>query len=176
MPLAFEIRDAALADADVLCAFAWRVFTETFLEDLGCAYPAPDLEHFREEAYQPELYARWIESPDYGVSIAEAEGRFIGYSVAGPCSFDHPLASPTYGELKRLYIARDGQGRGIAPALLARALGHLDGLGRSPVLLSVWSGNHRAQAFYLKHGFAKVAEFKFPVGDTLDDEHLMRWG
>lgn len=176
MTLAFEIRDAAPADAEVLCAFAWRVFTETFLEDLGCAYPPADLEHFRQEAYLPELYERWIDSADYGVSLAEADGRIMGYSVAGPCSFEHPQARPEFGELKRLYISRDGQGRGIAPALLQRALGHLQGRGRMPVLLSVWSGNHRAQAFYLKHGFTKVADFKFPVGETMDDEHLMRLG
>ena len=56
------------------------------------------------------------------------------------------------------------------------ALGPLAAAARTrlPVLLSVWSQNHRAQAFYLKHGFEKIAEFKFPVGETLDDEFLMR--
>jgi ribosomal protein S18 acetylase RimI-like enzyme len=176
MSLAFEIRDATPEDAAELCAFAWRVFTETFVEDLGCAYPPADLEHFRQESYQPELFERWIRSPDYAVAVAEADGRLLGYAVAGPCSFDHALARPEYGELKRLYVGRDGQGRGIAPALLVRALGHLRGLGRTPILLSVWSGNLRAQAFYAKHGFAKVADFKFPVGETFDDEHLMQLG
>jgi ribosomal protein S18 acetylase RimI-like enzyme len=176
MSSAFEIRDAAPGDAADLCAFAWRVFTETFVEDLGCAYPPADLEHFRREAYQPELFERWIRSPDYGVAVAEAESGYVGYAVAGPCSFEHDLAKPEFGELKRLYVARDGQGRGIAPALLTRALAHLRAVGRLPVLLSVWSGNLRAQAFYVKHGFAKVGDFKFPVGETLDDEHLMRLG
>jgi diamine N-acetyltransferase len=176
MSPAFEIRDAAPEDAAELCAFAWRVFTETFVEDLGCAYPPADLEHYRRESYEPELFERWIRSPDYGVSVAEADGGLLGYAVTGPCSFEHDVARPEFGELKRLYVGRDSQGRGIAPALLARALSHLQGLGRTPVLLSVWSGNHRAQAFYAKHGFAKVAEFKFPVGETLDDEHLMRLG
>ena len=174
MTLAFEIREAAPADAESLCAFAWRTFTETFLEDLGCAYPEADIATFREEAYRPELFARWSQSSDYGVWVAETNGRYIGYAVVSPCSFDHELARPEHGELKRLYVSRDGQGRGVAPALLGCALDGLQARGRTPVFLSVWSGNHRAQAFYAKHGFEKVADFKFPVGETLDDEFLMR--
>jgi ribosomal protein S18 acetylase RimI-like enzyme len=168
MTLAFEIREAAPADAESLCAFAWRVFTETFLEDLGCAYPEADIATFREEAYRPDLFARWIASDDYGV--------WVGYAVVSPCSFEHPLARAEYGELKRLYIARSGHGCGVGPAMLALALDRLQARGRTPVLLSVWSGNHRARAFYAKHGFETVAEFQFPVGKTLDDEFLMRRG
>ena len=174
MTLAFEIREAAPADAESLCAFAWRTFTETFLEDLGCAYPAADIATFRKEAYRPELYARWSRSSDYGVWVAETDGLYIGYAVVSPCSFDHELARPEHGELKRLYVSRDARGRGVAPALLGCALDGLKARGRMPVFLSVWSGNRRAQAFYAKHGFEKVADFKFPVGETLDDEFLMR--
>jgi ribosomal protein S18 acetylase RimI-like enzyme len=174
MTLAFEIREAALAEAESLCAFAWRTFTETFLEDLGCAYPEADIATFREEAYRPELFVRWSQSSDYGVWVAETNGRYVGYAVVSPCSFDHELARPEHGELKRLYVSRDGQGRGVAPALLGCAMDGLTARGRTPVFLSVWSGNLRAQAFYAKHGFEKVADFKFPVGETLDDEFLMR--
>lgn len=172
---AWEIREAAPGDGAALAAFAWRVFTETFLEDLGCDYPEADLAQFHAEAYAPDLFERWIASPDYGVWQVEADGERLAYAVTGPCSFDHPLADPAYGELKRLYVARRGQGRGVAPVLLARALERLTDQGRAPVVLSVWSGNPRAQAFYRKHGFEKIAEFKYPVGETLDDEHLMRW-
>jgi ribosomal protein S18 acetylase RimI-like enzyme len=175
-PCAFSVREATVSEAQDLAAFAWRVFDETFREDLGCVYPAHDLAVFRAEAYQPELFARWIASPDYGVWVAEAEGEFLAYAVAGPCSFDHPLADPAHGELKRLYVARQGQGRGVAPVMLRQALDGLAARGRSTVLLSVWSGNHRAQAFYRRQGFQIIAEFKFPVGQTMDDEFLMRWG
>jgi ribosomal protein S18 acetylase RimI-like enzyme len=174
MTLAFQIREAALSEVESLCSFAWRVFAETFLEDLGCDYPDADIATFREEAYQPDLFARWSQSRDYGVWVAETDGRYIGYAVVSPCSFEHDLARPEHGELKRLYVSRDGQGRGVAPALLGCALDGLKARGRTPVFLSVWSGNHRAQAFYAKHGFEKVGEFKFPVGETLDDEFLMR--
>jgi ribosomal protein S18 acetylase RimI-like enzyme len=173
---AFEVREARVDEAPHLAEFGWRVFDETFREDLNCLYPPEDLATFREEAYRPEVFARWIASPDYGVWLAEADGETLAYAVAGPCSFDHPLADPAHGELKRLYVARPGQGRGVAPVLLKHALDGLAARGRPTVLLSVWSGNRRAQAFYRRQGFEVIAEFQFPVGKTLDDELLMRWG
>ena len=42
------------------------------------------------------------------------------------------------------------------------------------IWLGVWSGNDKAQAFYAKRGFAKVGEYRFRVGETLDHEFIMR--
>ena len=38
--------------------------------------------------------------------------------------------------------------------------------------LSVWSGNDGAQRFYARHGFAKVADVTFRVGEQIDEEFL----
>jgi ribosomal protein S18 acetylase RimI-like enzyme len=173
MTSAFQIREATDADASSLCDFAWRLFVETFVEELGCGYSDRDLALFRDDAYRPDLFTGWIRSPDYGVWIAETPEAQLGYAVVGPCSFSHPTAQAEYGELKRLYLAREAKGRGIALPLMDIALDHLRREGRSPVLLSVWSGNPRAKTFYLKHGFRVVGEFKFPVGESFDDELLM---
>ncbi len=93
-PEAYEIRQATPADAECLSAFGWRVFTQAFLEDLGCVYPQADLAHFRREAYAPEAFARWTEAQAYGVWLAETGGAPLGYAVIGPCSFDHPWRAP----------------------------------------------------------------------------------
>jgi ribosomal protein S18 acetylase RimI-like enzyme len=173
---AFQIREARPEDSAALSAFGWRTFTDTFLEDLGCTYPDEDLKAFFDDAYTPETFADWIASPDYGVWVGERGGELVGYAVTGPCSFPHPDATEQAGELKRLYVAREGQGRGLAPALLKAALDRLATQGRAPVWLSVWSGNLRAQAFYAKHGFSKAGEYEFPVGNSRDHEFLFRRG
>lgn len=176
MSHARQIREAVPEDADALSTFGWRTFTETFLEDLGCAYPAADLKAYFEEAYLPAVFAKWIASPDYGVWVAEEDGELAAYAVTGPCSFPHPDARDSAGELKRLYVARPAHGRGLALELMNTALATLEAQGRTPVWLSVWSGNIRAQKFYAKHGFAKVGEYDFPVGETRDHEFLFRRG
>jgi hypothetical protein len=40
------------------------------------------------------------------------------------------------------------------------------------VHLSVWSENLDAQRFYRRHGFDRVADVAFPVGDHVDIDHL----
>ena len=40
--------------------------------------------------------------------------------------------------------------------------------------IGVWSGNEKAIRLYGHYGFRPVGEYKFPVGDWLDDEFILR--
>ena len=40
--------------------------------------------------------------------------------------------------------------------------------------IGVWSENHGARRFYARHGFKKVGEYGFHVGDTIDQEYILR--
>jgi len=46
--------------------------------------------------------------------------------------------------------------------------------GARNLFLGVWQGNERAIKLYDTRGFQKVGTYKFRVGDTLDDEFIMR--
>ena len=46
--------------------------------------------------------------------------------------------------------------------------------GAKNLFLGVWESNERAIALYEGTGFEKVGGYKFKVGDTLDDEFIMR--
>ena len=46
--------------------------------------------------------------------------------------------------------------------------------GAKNLFLGVWESNERAIALYESRGFEKVGGYKFKVGDTLDDEFIMR--
>ena len=52
----------------------------------------------------------------------------------------------------------------------------LDWLARPGRMLwiGVWSKNLGAQRLYARHGFQKVGEYKFAVGNTRDDEFILR--
>ena len=45
--------------------------------------------------------------------------------------------------------------------------------GADAVQLSVWAENVRAQAFYARYGFRKIADIDFWVGNHRDDEFLL---
>jgi len=75
-------------------------------------------------------------------------------------------------ELKQLYTAPDKTGSGIGAALMEWAEAQARQFGADEIQLSVWSGNHGAQRFYARHGFAKVADTEFWVGSQRDEEFL----
>ncbi len=100
----------------------------------------------------------------------------MGYALAGPNRLPHAEARPGDGELKRLYVDRAGQGVGAGKTLFDAATAWLESSGTRRIWLGVWSGNDRAQRFYARRGFATVGEYTFLVGETRDQELIMRRG
>jgi ribosomal protein S18 acetylase RimI-like enzyme len=77
--------------------------------------------------------------------------------------------------LKRLYIHSDYQGRGLGRSLLNLALDHLnERYGAAAQWIGVWSRNYKAQKLYLSVGFEKVGDYLFAVGETRDEEFILR--
>lgn len=169
------IRRAMAADAEALGAISARLFRETFVDGgFAIPYPPADIEAWLAEAHSPAAYARMLADPKMALWLAEdADGRAVAFATAGPCKFDFPGASPDDGQLYRFYLDAAVQGAGLADRFLAVVLDWL-GADRRPVWLGVWSGNARAQRFYARHGFIKVAEFEEPIGQTIDLEFAFR--
>ena len=162
------IRRAGPKDATILAALGRDTFVETFAH----LYPPADLAAFLAEAYTPEAFLGFLERPGHALWLAESGGRALGYAQAGPCALPHRDVTSGCGELKRLYVRADAQGRGIGVALLKTAVKWLEAPGRK-IWIGVWSGNDGAQRLYGRHGFGKVGEYEFPVGQTRDHEFIL---
>ena len=163
------LRRATPADAQALSALGRLTFTETF----GHLYPPEDLASFLDEAHTPHLYAAWTADPAYALWVTELEGEAVGYAMAGPCHLPHLEVTAACGELWRIYVRRDRQGLGLGATLLATSLAWLETPGRR-LWLGAWSENFGAQRLYARHGFAKVGEYEFLVGETRDREFIFR--
>jgi ribosomal protein S18 acetylase RimI-like enzyme len=170
--IATEIRRAGAADAATVA----RLGADTFAAAFGHMYPKEDLAAFLAEVHVEDKVAAEIADPDIGLWLAERGGRAAGYAVAGPCGLPHPEASPDEGELKRIYVEPGLQGEGVGRALIETALAWLERDGPRRLWISVWSGNHGAQRFYERQGFAKVGDYQFRVGATLDEEFILSRG
>jgi ribosomal protein S18 acetylase RimI-like enzyme len=164
------IRRARLTDAEALA----RIGADTFVETFGHLYPARDLERFLDEAYNFDRTRADLADPAKASWIVEADGKVVGYAMAGPCGLPHPEVTPACGELKRIYLGKAWQGGGLGGRLFAETLAWLQGAGPRTVWIGVWSENHGAQRFYGRQGFAKVGEYGFHVGDTVDREYIFR--
>jgi GNAT superfamily N-acetyltransferase len=164
------IRRAGSADAQALAEIGAATFTETF----GHLYPPEDLSAFLAESHSARAARANLADPRRAIWLMEAGGRAIGYAHAGPCALPHPAVTPRCGELKGFYLAGPWQGRGLGERLFATALAWLESPGARDLWIGVWSENHGAQRFYARHGFEKVGNYNFRVGNTLDDEFILR--
>ncbi|ESQ76587.1 GNAT family N-acetyltransferase [Asticcacaulis sp. AC402] len=168
-----QIVPVAPAHVAILSSLARDCFSENF----GHLYPPHDLMAFLADSYAEAKLAEETADPaQFWRIVLDDKGETAGYLHCGPATLPHTDANPAcHGELKRIYVRMSHQGQGLGKQLLTTALTWLaETYGDAPQWLGVWSGNLRAQAFYATYGFERAGDYKFPVGNTLDDEFILR--
>jgi diamine N-acetyltransferase len=162
-------RTPTAKDAAALAELGRTTFVETF----GHLYSAENLKMFVEDAYSVGSIAEDISDPSRIYRVAEVDGRMVGYCKLGlKITLDVDLGNRRGMELKQLYLRQDQVGSGIGQALMEWALEEARARQMEEVVLSVWSGNARAQRFYQKYGFSHIGNTYFMVGNHRDDEFL----
>ncbi|EIZ79114.1 GCN5-like N-acetyltransferase [Novosphingobium sp. Rr 2-17] len=164
------LRFATTADAGPLADLGRHSFVAKF----GHLYRAEDLAGFLAETHTEAKVAKEIADPAMRVIIAEGgDGSLLGYcKLVLACGWPDHAKGRTTIELKQLYTHPDAIGRGIGTRLMDYALAEARAFGADEIQLSVYSDNPDAQRFYARHGFAKVADIHFMVGEQRDEEFL----
>jgi ribosomal protein S18 acetylase RimI-like enzyme len=165
----FYVRRATADDAEALSAFAASVLP---LGGRPGADPR-DLAHFVATELTPECFRAFIEDGNAMIFVAKAGGSICGYVVRSRAS-PHPQVQDAPAELKKLYVAADCHGRGVADALMRQALAGLEREGSVAVWLSTYAENARSVAFYKRWGFQIVGTQTFMVGSDPQKDFLMR--
>jgi ribosomal protein S18 acetylase RimI-like enzyme len=163
------LRRATPGDAAELAELAERVFRDTF----GPHNRADDMDAYCSAAFSVEQLHRELSEQDRYTALAIARGELAGYAQLHaepppPC-----VTGPRPLELKRLYVDRRWQGGGVAAALMAHAFEIARQRGAQTLYLSVWKHNHRAIAFYGKHGLEQVGTAPFLLGTDLQIDPIM---
>ncbi len=162
------LRTPRLDEAETLAALGRETFVETF----GHIYSSDNLSKFLNTSFGPGVQAAQLKDPNYAIQVAVQDSIFVGFIKVGANSL--PFAAPerATGELKQLYMRKSCHGQGIAPLLMDWGMDWLRSHGYLDVLLSVYSVNPRAQRFYQRYGFLKLADHFFMVGDHRDEEYI----
>jgi len=163
-------RDALESDAADLA----EIGRETFVETFGRLYPPADLKAYVDETYSVERMAADLADPEIEVRVALSGKRMAAYCKIGPCKLPIDTGPGPALELHRVYVYRARQGVGVGRILLAWAIERARRRGAANLFLGVWESNDRAIALYRSRGFEAVGTYKFKVGETLDDEIIMR--
>ena len=164
-----DYRDATPADGAALDAMAQAIWIETFSHGVS----AEDASAYLAQAYGPD--GKLIADLSSGAArfhLALADGRVVGYAKVNPPWL--PDAEPGALQLSQIYVSSDQHGAGIGKALLDWAIATARAQGATALLLTVWEENHRAAAFYRKHGFEHIGDYAFAVGTQVDTDHIMR--
>ena len=162
-------RDARTVDGPALAVMARRSFTETF----GTLYRQSDLAAFLDEAFGVNGLPSQLSDPDFAIRLALDDEAIIGFVKMGPVTFPGEWR-PDAIELYQFYVLANWHGEGVAQQLMMWALTHARTHGAREIILSVYVDNHRAHRFYEKYGFEDIGRIAFRVGETVDDDNLMR--
>lgn len=167
-----QIITPTLEDVPRLRQLMHSTFTETF----GHLYPAGDLTAFLGSAYSSEaVTAELGASRNFWRMVLSEDGTPAAYLECVPGHLPHPECTPAHGEIKRVYVLKRHQGKGLGHQLMQIALQHLaDRYADAPQWVGVWSENLKAQRLYQAYGFEKVGEYTFPVGATEDRDFIFR--
>ncbi len=165
------IRRATTADAEALSRISRETFTETF----GHLYAPADLAWHLDFSYAADKYVDALEEQGCAAWLLEDDaGAVQGYAFVGPCGLPHEDVRSSDLELKRLYLLQAVQNRGWGAKLFDEATRWMLANGPAALWVGVWSENLGAQRFYARHGYAKVGEYLYPVGEARDLEFILR--
>jgi diamine N-acetyltransferase len=169
-PVPPQIRRATVADAAALSEFGARTFFETFAADND----PDDMALHLASAWHPDIQRAEIEDAGLDTLLAcDVDGRLAGFAQVRASRPPAGIPAREPVELKRFYVDKPWQGRGLARQLMEAVETQARARGAHELWLGVWERNERAQAFYRKCGFHKVGTQIFVVGTDPQTDHVM---
>lgn len=162
-------RAASSQDIPQLAALGRELFIETW----GTLYSSQDLNSFLEQVHSPEGVACDL-AEDCCYWIAQSSAQWIAYCKAGPVHVPVDIGGRRAAELRQMYVRQPYHGTGVADQLMELFLQWTSQHQIQDAYISCWSENHRALAFYKRYGFSKFCQYKFRVGQQLDDEYILK--
>jgi ribosomal protein S18 acetylase RimI-like enzyme len=154
------VRNAGPDDAAQLAKVAEQTFRDTF----GSQNTAENMDLHCRLSYSEELQGREIAAPDRATLLAVEEDRIVGFAQLRWGAAPACVVGGAPGEIQRIYVSKEWQGRGVAQALMDASFREILRRGADVAWLGVWERNPRAISFYRKLGFAAVGAHVFSLG------------
>ena len=162
----WRIREATADDAEVLALIG----AATFLDAFAGVLDRDAIVRHCAANHSADAYRAHLAAGGQALLAEIVPGNApIGFTLTGPP--DLAAAREDDVELKRIYTLSRFHGSGLGAQLLETVVTRASGFAR--ILLGVYAQNHRALAFYRKHGFTTIGTRQFDVGGTLYDDEVL---
>jgi diamine N-acetyltransferase len=159
----WSVREANADDAASLALIGSSTFLETFAGILA----GDAIVTHCERSHSSKAYSGYLGNGSRAWLAELSPGKApIGFALTGQP--DLPSARDGDIELKRIYLLSRFHGIGLGAELMRQAIKAAQGSPR--LLLGVYAGNDRAQAFYRKNGFEQIDTRRFDVGGVFYDD------
>lgn len=165
-----QIRLATIDDLDRLQAIAKTTFSETFAN----LNSKENMRKYLNEALSSEKLRKELLHEHSSFYLAIENDKPIGYLKLNEGTAQSELQHSDSLEIERIYVLKCHHGTRIGKALLDHALAIARAKEKISVWLGVWERNHRAIAFYRKHGFVEFGTHIFRLGDEDQLDILMK--
>ena len=165
-----NFREGGQVDLTQLVGVAQKTYVDAF----GHSFQPEDLDaHLT--ANLSEVAIKEILSCD-SILVAVDEEKIIGFVQFGQTKGYKEVISDHDWAIKRLYVLRDFQNKGIGSLLMQKSLEFMKENMVKRVFLDVWELNPGAIRFYQRFGFEVVGRLKFEVasGAESSDDLVMR--
>jgi diamine N-acetyltransferase len=141
---------------------------QTFYDTFTGTCTEEDMQSFLDHHYSKEQLGKELLDEEMYCFFAEADGLPVAYLQFKENYENFPEVKEWKAlELKRIYVQKELQGKGIAQKLMDFFLDFAAEKKYEAVWLGVWEHNLRAQKFYGKYGFADSGyTHDFPIGST----------
>ena len=147
-----RIRAAAPADLDAIA----RIHTAARSAYYRGSVPDDVLADPAAAARRRRVLGQRMHDPRCTILCAEAAGLLAGFAILGP-PLDQPGPDPAAGELRQIHVSPAHWRHGIGSALHAACVQTWRAASVSTAQVDVWANNHRARAFYARHGWQPTA-------------------
>ena len=164
------LKSASITDVHDLQVIAQQTFRDTFLE------------HNTEENINEYLVTKLsidkltaeLQNENSRFIFAVIDQNIVGYLKVNFGPSQTELKNNQSLEIERIYIAKEFQGKKVAPVLFEKALQIAREASLKFVWLGVWEENKRAIKFYEKNGFKVFDTHIFTLGDEKQTDYLMK--
>ncbi len=161
-----NIREANIADAEIISQLAQTTFDETF----GHLFPNREvLLAYFEKTFSLEKIQSSIQKENNVFWVAFVEDIPVGYAklkIHSPSQF---IAKEKIGQLQKIYVLKEYLSMKIGLELQNTLLQKAKELGREYIWLSVYKENSRAINFYKKNAFNQIGKHQFQIGPYVFD-------
>ncbi len=168
-----KLRRLNSSDIENLAAPLSDLGAATFTNTFGHLYKPEDLQYFIDNSHSADVYAKALASNDQPIWAFQDGDTLVAYIKLCPNGLPCVPPMPNAIEISKFYALSEYRSMGLGAQLMEAAITYAKDNGFKDMVLSVYSENFGGHKFYKRHGFEKIGEYLFPVGEQLDKEWIM---